>query len=167
MEIFRKKIQTFLDQENQNLSKEFPFLLHLFEDGQIAKNKAGIRIAESTEQFSKIEKVPTTKLSGLFFYYKLFNQAMRVPHWHANAVEMGVVVNGQMKITIWDGPGDSSEFTVGKGEMWMIPQASVHSLENVGSEELDFILVYNSAYAEDRDFSTAWAALPDKYWRKH
>ena len=157
----QKKIRTFLDQENPNLSKEFPFLLHLFEDGQIAKNNAGIRIAESPDQFPVIEKIPTTKLSGLLFYYKLFNQAMRVPHWHANAVEMGLVVNGQMKITIWDGPADSSVFTVGKGGMWMIPQASVHCLENVGNEELDFIVTYNSAYAEDRDFSTAWAALPD------
>ncbi len=29
------------------------------------------------------------------------------------------------------------------------------------AEELDFLVSYNSQYAEDRDFSTAWAALPD------
>jgi oxalate decarboxylase len=158
----QNKIRAFLDQETPNLSKEFPFLLHLFENGQIAKNDAGVRISESVEQFPELAKSPTTQLSGLFFYYKLFNQAMRVPHWHANAVEMGLVLNGNMKITIWDGPGDASVFTVGKGGLWMIPQASVHVLENAGSEELDFLVSYNSAYAEDRDFSTAWAALPPK-----
>ncbi len=71
-----------------------------------------------------------------------------------------------MKITIWDGPGNASVFTVGKGGLWMIPQASVHSLENAGDEELDFLVGYNSAYAEDRDFSMAWAALADKILEK-
>lgn len=156
-----EKIKRFLEKEKGNISKEFPFLLHLFKDGQIAKNKAGLRISETPQSFPIMEKNPATQLSGLFFFYSLYDHGMRVPHWHGNAVELGLVLNGHMKITIWDGPGNRSVFTVEKGGVWMIPQGAVHSLENVGDEQLDFLVSYNSGYAADRDFSTAWAALPD------
>ncbi len=42
----------------------------------------------------------------------------------------------------------------------MIPQGWIHCLENIGEEQLDFLVSYNNANAEDRDFSTAWSALP-------
>jgi len=156
-----KKIQAFLDKESKNLSETSPFLLHLFKDGVKASNPAGIRISESVKQFPALNKLPAEQLSGLLFYYQLYNEAQRVPHWHANAVEVGVVLNGKMKITIWEGAGKAHEFTVPKGGAWMIPQGAIHALENASPEELDFLVSYNSPYAEDRDFSTAWSALPE------
>jgi len=149
-----QKIKNFMEQENNQLSTEFPYRLNLFEKGQIAKNKAGVRISESAQQFANLG------LTGLLFYYKLFDHSMRVPHWHANADEVGVVLNGKMKITIWDGIGKSKIFTVEKNGTWLIPKATLHVLENVGDSELDFLVAYNSSNAADRDFATAWAALP-------
>lgn len=156
-----KNIQQFLERESKNITETSPFLLRLFKDGEKASNAAGIRISESVKQFPALNKFPAEQLSGLFFYYQLYNEAQRVPHWHANATEVGVVLNGKMKITIWEGAGKTHEFTVPKGGAWMIPQGSIHCLENVSAEQLDFLVSYNSPYAEDRDFSTAWAALPD------
>lgn len=161
-----EKIKNFLEKEKTHLSKEFPYLLNLFKDGSTAKNKAGIRISETPQSFPIMEKNPATRLSGLLFYYSLFDHAMRVPHWHANAVEMGFVLNGRMKITIWDGPGNFSHFIVDKGGAWMIPKAAVHCLENVGDDQLNFLVTYDSPYAEDRDFATAWAALPEAILEK-
>lgn len=154
------KIKQFLDTETKNLSPNFPYRLNLFKNGDINKNQAGIRIAETAKQFDDLG------LSGLLFYYKLYDHSMRVPHWHANAVEVGVVLNGKMKITIWDGFGQAKIFTVEKNGTWLIPQASVHALENVGDGELDFIVAYNSNNAADRDFATAWAALPNTLLEK-
>lgn len=156
-----KKIKDFLDIESKNLSENCPFLLHLFEEGIKDSNPAGLRISEGVKQFANLNKFPAEPLTGLLFYYELYNEAQRVPHWHANATEVGVVLNGNMKITIWEGSGKSIEFTVPKGGAWMIPQGSIHCLENVGSEQLDFLVSYNSPNAEDRDFSTAWASLPE------
>ena len=84
-----------------------------------------------------------------------------MPHWHANAVEVGVVLNGVMRITIWEGDKEAHEFTVPRGAAWMIPQGALHCLENVSEESLDFLVSYNNSHAEDRDFSTAWSALPE------
>lgn len=156
-----KKIQDFMDRESKNISETSPFLLRLFKDGLKATNPAGMRISETVKQFSSLNKFPGEQLSGLLFYYQLYNEAQRVPHWHANAVEVGVVLNGKMKITIWEGAGKANEFTISKGGAWMIPQGSIHCLENVSSEQLNFLVSYNSPNAEDRDFSTAWSALPE------
>lgn len=148
------KIKKFLEQESKSLSTDFPYRLNLFEHGQIDKNKAGLRISETAQQFANLG------LTGLLFYYKLYDHSMRVPHWHANADEVGVVLNGKMKITIWDGEGKAKIFTVEKNGTWLIPKASLHALENVGDSQLEFIVAYNAANAADRDFATAWAALP-------
>ena len=61
------KIQAFLDKESKNLSKDCPFVLHLFKDGIIAKNKAGLRISETSKQFPGIQKLPGEELSGSSF----------------------------------------------------------------------------------------------------
>jgi oxalate decarboxylase/phosphoglucose isomerase-like protein (cupin superfamily) len=150
-----KKMKLFLDQERKKLSKDFPYRMNLFKQGDVAKNKAGIRISEKPQQFKNLN------LKGLLFYYKLFDHAMRVPHWHPNVIEAGVVLSGKMRVKIWNGEGNPTVFTVNPNETWLIPQATLHSLENVGSEELDFLVTYSASDAEDRDFVTAWASLPD------
>ncbi len=150
-----QKIKSFLDQETKKLSPDFPYCLDLYKDGKIDENKAGVRISETAQQFDDLG------LCGLLFYYKLFDHSMRVPHWHANAIEVGVVLTGKMKVTIWDGLNKPRIFTVEKNGTWLIPQAALHALENVGKSELDFLVMYNTPVAADRDFVTAWAALPD------
>lgn len=152
----QERIKQFLARETPNLSPAFPYRINVFTQGQIAKNTAGIRIAETAKQIF-------ADTSGLVFYYELYNNSMRVPHWHANAVETGTVTDGKMRITIWQGAGQRSIFTVEKDGTWVIPQAALHALENVGEGQLTFLVAYNSPVAADRDFATAWAALPSSF----
>ncbi len=153
------KIKQFLENESKNLTADFPYRIHLFAAGQTDKNTAGVRIAETAKQLF-------SDTAGLLFYYQLYNHAMRVPHWHANATEVGTVLSGKMRVTIWEGTGQAKVFTVEKYGTWMIPQAAVHSLENVGEGELTFFVAYNNPNAADRDFATAWASLPDSLLEK-
>src|SRR5437763_634832 len=146
------KIQQFL--EKQQLTSDFPNRINLFTQGQITKNRYGIRIAETASQF------PSDTV-GQFFYYKLLDESMRVPHWHANAIEVGTVLTGKMRVTIWEGIGKKQVFTVNENNTWMIPQGALHSLENIGKNELTFILAYNAPITADVQFEQAWASLPD------
>jgi oxalate decarboxylase/phosphoglucose isomerase-like protein (cupin superfamily) len=148
-------IQQFMEKQTSSLSAEFPYRINLFTQGQIAKNKAGLRIAEEAKQFASDK-------AGQLFFYQLYNSAMRVPHWHANAMEIGAVLDGKMRVTIWDGKDKPHVFLVNKNQTWTIPQATLHALENVGQDKLTFIVGYNSPTAADRDFVTAWASLPDE-----
>lgn len=156
----QSKIKQFLSQKQEQLTTDFPYRLNLPERGQIAKNTAGIRMAETAQQI-KGDK------SGLLFFYKLYDHAMRVPHWHANATEVGVVLEGKMRIVIWSGTGKPEVFTVEKNGTWTIPPATLHVLENVSEKgDLAFFVGYNSPDTADRDFVTAWAALPDRMLEK-
>jgi oxalate decarboxylase len=147
-------VSQFIEQQKNQLSPEFPYRINLFTQGQIIKNKFGTRIAENASQF------PSDNF-GQFFYYNLLDQGMRVPHWHANAIEVGTVLTGKMRVTIWEGVGDKNVFTVNPENTWVIPQGALHSLENVGKEELTFVLAYNAPITADVQFEQAWAFLPD------
>lgn len=148
------KMQQFLDKISPNLTQDFPYRINLFSQGQINKNSAGLRIAETANQFQN-------DTSGLLFYYELVTNAMRVPHWHSNATEIGTVLSGKMRVTIWEGTGKTKVYTVEKNGTWIIPKAKLHALENVGEGDMKFIVAYDSPIAADRDFVTAWASLPD------
>ena len=76
-------------------------------------------------------------------------------------IEIGTVLSGKMRITIWEGTGNTKVYTVEKNGTWIIPKAKLHSLENVGQDKMKFLVVYDSPIAADRDFLTAWASLPD------
>jgi oxalate decarboxylase len=124
-----EKIQKFLASEKEHLSKVFPYRINLPENGQIAQNKAGIRIAENAQQLF-------SNNTGQLFYYDLYDHAMRVPHWHANATEVGVVLNGKMRITIWDGTGNVKVFTVEKNGTWTIPDAILEQSVGLTPQEI-------------------------------
>lgn len=147
-------IQALLKSEAKNLTKNFPYRINLFTQGSSDVNKAGLRLSETAKQFF-------VDNAGLLFYYQLLDNAMRVPHWHSNATETGTVLEGKMRITIWEGTGEAKKFTVEKNGTWIIPKAKLHALENVGPDQLNFIVAYDSPNAADRDFLTAWASLPD------
>lgn len=150
-----KKIQGFMNKHADKISTKFPYRINLFHQGNVNQNSSGIRISEKAQQLAK------DNFSQLF-YYQLYNHSMRVPHWHANAIEVGTVLSGKMRVTIWEGKGKKHVFTVNKNNTWMIPQANLHALENVGRDKLTFFVSYNSPTVADRDFITAWAALPDE-----
>ena len=56
---------------------------------------------------------------------------MRVPHWHSNAMEVGTVFEGKMRVTIWEGSGEPKIYTVEKNGTSISPKSKLHSLENV------------------------------------
>jgi oxalate decarboxylase len=150
------RVNQFMQKGKDLISPDFPYRLNLPANGQIAKNNAGIRIAETAQQLREDN-------AGLLFFYKLYDHSMRVPHWHANATEVGVVLKGKMRVIIWEGKGKLQVFTIEKDGTWTIPPATLHALENVGGkDELTFLVSYNAPNAADRDFATAWAALPDE-----
>lgn len=146
-------ITSLLKEEKNYLDKEFPFRMNIFKSGKVDENSAGVRVSEQAKQIAKNN-------SGLVFYYELLPNAMRVPHWHANANELGVVTSGSMRVEIWNGLDKPTVYYVHKGETWIIPQGTLHSLENVGKDKLSFIVIYDRPVTADRDFITAWASLP-------
>ena len=149
------KVKDFLASESGKLSPTFPYRINLFKEGEVTKNEAGVRASEKGNQIAGNQ-------SGLVFFYELVTSAMRVPHWHSNTTEIGTVLAGKIRVTIWNGKGSPTIYTVEKNKTWIIPKATLHMLENIGEEKTEFLVAYDSPIAADRDFVTAWASLPDK-----
>src|ERR1700722_16641919 len=69
------------------------------------------------------------------YVLEIWEECMRLPHWHPNAAELGYVVSGEIEIIIWRSPGETAMFRVSAGMCWFIPQGALHSLNNIGKEK--------------------------------
>lgn len=71
---------------------------------------------------------------------EVWEECMRIPHWHANASELGYVISGTIEVMIWRSPGETAVFTLTAGMCWFIPQAALHSLNNIGSTHAQLLV---------------------------
>lgn len=148
------RVRAFLEKEGNVLDGPFPYRMNIFAQGKIQKNSAGVRVSEDAKQIKQ-------DTFGQVFYYELLPSAMRVPHWHANGNEVGTVTSGRMRVEIWEKNDKPSIYYLESGQTWFIPKGKLHALENAGSDQLKFIVVYDQPVTADRDFVTAWASLSD------
>ena len=147
------KINTFMNRIKKSLKKECPFVMNLLKLGLKSKNEAGLRVSELGKQIKSD--------FGQMFFYDLVDNAMRVPHWHSDGDEIGMVLSGEIRITIWDGKNsEKHEFTASKFGTWFIPRGTLHCLENVSNTMSKFLVCYNNPDTADRDFLDAWHSLP-------
>lgn len=94
------------------------------------------------------------------FTLELWDDSMRLPHWHPNASELGYVVSGTIEIIIWRSPGESAVFTLTAGMCWFIPMAALHSLNNIGAGKAQLLVGFSSELPQDIDMPVAWNGIP-------
>ena len=97
-----------------------------------------------------IGKTDFPALQGLTAYtLEIWEECMRLPHWHPNAAELGYVVSGEIEIIIWRSPGETAMFRVSAGMCWFIPQGALHSLNNIGKEKAKLLNKASIYYQQD------------------
>ncbi|MAJ48050.1 MAG: hypothetical protein CBC35_12415 [Planctomycetes bacterium TMED75] len=79
------------------------------------------------------------------------------PMWHANAAMTGYCTGGEVLVTI-HGPGQSDQFGVRSGEIFNVPQGSIHSLENHSSDDVSLRCTLNHGQPETLTLSSSVAA---------
>ena len=89
------KIKHFLTNMRGKINNKCPYKMNLLKDGAKSKNSAGLRISENGNQIKAD--------FGQLFFYDLVDNAMRVPHWHSDGDEIGLVLDGKIRVTIWNG----------------------------------------------------------------
>lgn len=128
-----------------------------------------------TEKVGKVHMLDKTQfpvLDGVTCYtLELWEECMRLPHWHPNAAEIGYVISGTIEILIWRSPGETAVFTLGPGMCWFIPKAALHSLNNVGNEQARLLVGFSSDRPQDIDLPVAFNGIPapirDAYTSPH
>lgn len=130
---------------------------HLFRLSKITpqnQSEAGSRVMATKSNFPLLQ--------GMSFYKLMLNpNAIREPHWHANADELGYCLKGQVLVSLYATGNTKAMFLVSKGEAFFIPSGSLHAIENVGEESAELILQFSHEEPEDFAISSTLGMFSD------
>lgn len=99
---------------------------------------------------ASVTKSELPVLKGLSIYRLVIHAGcFREPHWHANADELGYCLSGRAIVTIFANGNEHSRFLVKAGEMFFVPSGSLHSIENAGETDAEFVITFSHEAVED------------------
>ena len=84
------------------------------------------------------------KLAGVLM--QLDPGSLRELHWHANAAEWAYVIKGACRVTTIDPNGQCEIVDFGAGDVWYFPRGHGHSIQGIGTEPCEFILIFDNGY---------------------
>lgn len=113
------------------------------------RSEGGFRIKATKLNFPALQNMS---------FYKLFlnRQAVREPHWHANADELGYCLKGQLLVSIYGNQNTKATFIVKTGQAFFVPAGALHSIENIGEENAEAILQFSHEAPEDFGLSSVF-----------
>lgn len=119
------------------------------------------RVIENAAVAYTIDKNSFPALEGVTCYtLEVWEECMRLPHWHPNASELGFVVSGSIEVMLWRSPGESAVFTLSAGMCWFIPQGALHSLNNIGKSHAKLLVGFSNSIPQDVDLPVAFNGIP-------
>jgi oxalate decarboxylase len=83
---------------------------------------------------------------------------MREIHWHPNADEWQYYIAGNARMTVFAAQGNARTFDYQAGDVGYVPKSMPHYVENIGSEPLRFLELFNAPRFVDVSL-TQWMAL--------
>jgi oxalate decarboxylase len=99
---------------------------------------------------TSVNKTNFPILKGLSLYHLVIKDGcFREPHWHANADELAYCLAGKALVTIFASGNQHSQFAISAGEMFFVPSGSLHSIENAGPGEAEFVICFSHESPED------------------
>ena len=94
------------------------------------------------------------------FSVRITDRGMREPHWHPETAEMGYVLEGQARMTILDPDGTTDTYEIGPGDVYFIPRAYPHHIEDIGAGTFHALIFFDRATPGDIGFRTLVGAFP-------
>jgi oxalate decarboxylase len=120
-----------------------------------------------TDQVTERE-LPTSKdIAGVSM--RLTAGSIRELHWHTSD-EWAIVLTGTTRVTIMQPDGKLYIDDVGPGDLWYFPAGYPHSLQGVGPEGTEFLLVFNDGSFSEADtflFSETLVHTPPEVIQKN
>lgn len=74
---------------------------------------------------------------------RITDTGMREVHWHPETAEMGYVTNGHGRMTILSPGGSIDTYEMKAGDMYYIPRAYPHHIENIANDELSILIFFD------------------------
>ena len=87
---------------------------------------------------------------------------MRELHWHPETAELGYVLEGRARMTIQQPGGSSETYELEPGDVYFIPHAWPHHIENLGKTEIHFLVFFDSPDVQDIGYTGGISAFGDR-----
>ena len=86
---------------------------------------------------------------------------MREPHWHPETAELGFVNQGHARMTVQSPDGSSETYDLHPGDIYFIPRAYPHHIENLDGTEVHFLIFFDTPDVQDIGLTGAIPGFPD------
>jgi oxalate decarboxylase len=96
------------------------------------------------------------------FSLQLTGKGMREPHWHPETAEMGYVASGNGRMSILSPSGKIDTYHMQPGDIYFIPKAYPHHIENLKSSELHLLIFFDQAMPQDIGFTGSVKSFSDE-----
>lgn len=113
-----------------------------------------------TAQVARQNVWPVLKRQALYFL-TLTGTGMREPHWHPETAELGYVEAGKGRMSILSPDGTIDTYVMEAGDIYFIPKAYPHHIENLDSDELKILIFFDRPMPEDIGFTASVKANSD------
>ena len=119
-----------------------------------------IQTLGGTVAIANTNSFPILSASSLaLFSLTMKPSAIREPHWHPNASELGYVLEGTARLIVLSPGGSVDTFEVGPGEIYFIPTGFFHYIENLDSNKnMHFAIFFSSDIPTDIGISGTLSA---------
>jgi oxalate decarboxylase len=110
-----------------------------------------------THEVTQRELPSSTDIAGVNM--RLTAGSFRELHWHT-ADEWAFMLYGNARVTVLNPDGTIFIDDVGKGDLWFFPEGYPHSIQGLGPDGCEFLLVFNDgAFSESNTFLLSeWVA---------
>jgi oxalate decarboxylase len=118
----------------------------------LAKSKPTVTKPGGTVQgaYENVFPIVTGQQAAMFMVV-LKPGAIREPHWHPDAWEFDYCISGKARMSVVGPNNEWTMFDVEPGQVVFVPMGFFHYFENIGNDDLQFLITFNNSGAESDD----------------
>jgi oxalate decarboxylase len=116
-----------------------------------------LNYVSGSARFARDQYWPALKDISMYSL-RVTEDGMREPHWHPVTAEMGYVQHGDARMTIMNPDGTLDTWTMTTGDMYFIPRAYPHHIENIGNDDWHFLIFFDQPFPADIGYRASASA---------
>jgi oxalate decarboxylase len=123
----------------------------------VEAQQPGLNYVSGNARFARDQFWPILKDISMYSL-RVSDVGMREPHWHPVTAEMGYVQHGDARMTVMNPDGALDTWTMTAGDVYFVPRAYPHHIENVGTDEWHFLIFFDQPTPADIGYRASASA---------
>ncbi|MBX3732404.1 MAG: cupin domain-containing protein [Verrucomicrobiae bacterium] len=132
-----------------------PFKFAIESRAPLLANAAGSAIVARRDTWPALR-------SQAMYSVRIHGAGMREPHWHPETAELGFVHQGHARMTVQSPGGASETYELEPGDIYFIPRAYPHHIENLDGTEVHFLIFFDTPDVQDIGLTGAIPGFPQR-----